>query len=131
MFDPECVDEILIYHLIVSLFIILKVEHSLSGHSFQHYLYSCSQLSSYCALQRHLAPDMETLVWTPELFSRLEEECLCSALKFKTNFVSIPEVIDAIACTFSYKNLDEKDTAGQAALTKCTHEALFRSYLCL
>ena len=73
MFDPECVDEILIYHLIVSLFIVLKVEHRLSGKDFQHFLYTCAQTDSYRTLQSHLSDDIETLVWTPELFCRLEE----------------------------------------------------------
>ena len=73
MLDPKCVDEILIYHLIVSLFILLKVEHRLSGKNFQHYLYTCAQTDAYRTLQRHLEPDLETLVWTPELFCRLEE----------------------------------------------------------
>lgn len=73
MLDPECVDEILLYHLIVSLFIVLKVEHRLSGKDFHHFLYTCAQTEIYRTLLSHLADDIDTLVWTPELFCRLEE----------------------------------------------------------
>ena len=72
--DPESVDEILLYHLIVSFFIVLKVENRLNDRSsFELFLYKSSQTSSYFELQKNLSPDMETLVWTPELFYRLEE----------------------------------------------------------
>ena len=38
--DPETVDEILLYHLIVSFFIVLKVENRFSDRSsFEYFLY--------------------------------------------------------------------------------------------
>ena len=72
--DPESVDEILLYHLIVSFFIVLKVENRLEDRSsFAVFLSRSTQTSSYFELQKDLAPEIETLVWTPELFYRLEE----------------------------------------------------------
>ena len=72
--DPGTVDEILLYHLIVSFFIVLKVEDRLDDRSsFELYLYKSTQTDSYFELQKYVAPEMDTLVWTPELFYRLEE----------------------------------------------------------
>ena len=92
LLDPEVNDETLIYHLIVCFFIVLKVESGFDKLAFSSFLVSCTKLSTYSALHKHLAPHLETILWTPQIFSMLEEEVL-SCLKFKTNFVSIAEVI--------------------------------------
>ena len=92
MLEPEGNDEILIYHLLICFFIVLKVESGFGKLNFLAFLCNCTKLSSYTTLHKHLAPNLEHLIWTPQIFYNLEKEIL-STLKFKTNFVSTAEII--------------------------------------
>ena len=68
MLEPDGNDEILIYHLIACFFIVLKVEKGSDELTFLSFLCSCTKLSSYAALQKHLAPELDFIIWTPQIF---------------------------------------------------------------
>ena len=70
--DPDVEDEILLYHLISCLYIIYKVEARCSFITFEQFLYQNVSLKSYDVLQNHLAPDLQTLVWTPDILPIME-----------------------------------------------------------
>ena len=72
MLDPTIEDEILLYHLITCLYIIMKVEARCDFLTFEQFLYECVSLKSYDVLQKHLAPHLQTLVWTPDIFPMME-----------------------------------------------------------
>ena len=99
MLEPDGNDEILIYHLITCFFTVLKVEKGYEKLTFLSFLCSCTKLSSYTALHKHLAPELEFVIWTPQIFQSLEKEIL-STLKFKTSFVSVAEIIQSFTSNF-------------------------------
>ena len=108
--DPGNEDEILLYHLIACMYICLKIESGFCGMQFKHFLNLCAQLPTYDLLQRHLAPHLETCIWTIELFPILELEILNSALKFKMRFVSSAELVHTIVklASTAGKRLDSR-----------------------
>ena len=93
-------DEILIYHLISCFFIVLKVEKGYDKElPFLTFICCCAKLNSYVALHMHLAPELQFIVWASQIYMELEEKIL-STLKFKTDFVSIAEIIQSFTYNF-------------------------------
>ena len=71
--DPDNEDEILLYHLIVCLYLNLKVENLVFGMSFVQLLSQIVHLRSYRTLQVHLAPHLHECEWTVDLYPLLEK----------------------------------------------------------
>ena len=124
--DEDNEDEISLYHLIVCLYLNLKVDNHVFGLSFIQLLNQIVQLRSYRTLQVHLAPHLTECEWTVDLYPLLETQIL-ECLHYKTNFVSGAEVIYQIVCTFAEVN----ELKNHDALEPFIQEALFRSYLSL
>ena len=91
--DPDNEDEILLYHLIVCLYLNLKIESQVLGLSFVQFLTQIVQLRSYRVLQTHIASHLTECEWTVDLYPLLEKQILEDGLHYKTNFVSGAEVI--------------------------------------
>ena len=52
--NPDCQDEILVYHLIACLYICLKTESRVRGMNFYTFIAICNRLPSYTVLVRKL-----------------------------------------------------------------------------
>ena len=128
--DPSIEDEILLYHLISCMYIIYKVEARFSLFTFEQFLYQNVSKKSYDALQSHLAPHLQTLVWTPDIFPMMENQILQKALRFKINLVSPAEVIYTFSCSFM-NQVSNHEVQNKTCFIKCIQEALYRSYICL
>ena len=97
---PTSENELVMYHLIATFYMTMKVENRYKGLPFAIFRAKVSQIRSYKALLHHLAPRIEELAWHDDMYPTMEQEMLSRALRFKTNFVTPAESILLIYCAY-------------------------------
>ena len=97
----EAEDEVLVYHVLACLYLVLKVESSLFNVSFEDFWLLCIKLPSYRVMQAHLAPTFTICVWDETLYSKLEVVILSNILNFKTSYVSTAQAVYQTVCTYA------------------------------
>lgn len=94
-------DEVLIYHVLACLYLVLKVENQLFNVPFVDYWQLCISTPSYSALQSHLAPKIPLCIWDDGLYNKIEQVILHNMLSWKTNYVSPAEAIYQVVCSYA------------------------------
>ena len=120
-------DEVFVYLIESIIYLTCKAEKSIFDCSFQTFIGFLAEMKTLRELEAHLLKDAEKrCIWQEGMYSELESSILQVGLRFKLNYVTVCEAVEAITHCFAQQEPRLSDEAFQRLLC----EAKIRSFIC-